>query len=95
MYATEKDIFELRASLESLLSTIKIFNKEFEVSLKPKLARGDASGARSKLGEVVEAAAQQRKEFNEVSYIILSLRRARDSGQLSRKSAPSQRSFSR
>lgn len=69
-YATEKDIYELRESLELLLATIKLFNNEFELNIKPKLARGDAINTRSKLGEVVEAAAQQRTQFNDVTYKI-------------------------
>jgi hypothetical protein len=60
----------LRESLELLLATIKLFNNEFELNIKPKLARGDAINTRSKLGEVVEAAAQQRTQFNDVTYKI-------------------------
>ena len=56
-YASDKDILALRESLETLLSTIKLFNKEFEHNLKPKLGRVDACGTRTKLGEVVEATA--------------------------------------
>lgn len=62
-FATNEDINGLKGSLESLRRHIIAFNQEYEDGMAKRIKKGQTMQEQSRLGEVVEAAYTQRKEF--------------------------------